>query len=211
MTRPANLHRTVEVERKLEVGPAFVLPDLAALAGPQGTVRPHVHRLEATYLDTEDLRLTGARITLRRRTGGDDAGWHLKRPLPGGAREELHHPLTEPGPVPEPLLAQVDQHLRGARVRPVALLSTLRTEHRLVDARGTTLLKIDDDEITATRLRPGREPDISRWRELEVERDGGDDQLLADAVTRLIAAGARPSDLPSKLVRALGDWRPVTT
>jgi len=208
MTRPANLHRTVEVERKLEVEPGFVLPDLTALAGPGGEVLPRTHLLEATYLDTEDLRLTGARITLRRRTGGDDAGWHLKRPLPGGAREEIHHEQTGPGPVPESLLRQVRAQLRGAPVRPVVLLSTRRTEHHVVDGRGTTLLRIADDEVEATRLRPGHDPDTTRWREVEVERDDGTDALLSRAVALLAGAGARPSRLPSKLVRALGDWGP---
>jgi hypothetical protein len=36
---------------------------------------------EADYYDTDDLRLIRGGITLRRRRGGDDAGWHLKLPL----------------------------------------------------------------------------------------------------------------------------------
>ena len=36
--------------------------------------------LDAIYHDTKDLRLLRAGVTLRRRTGGQDAGWHLKLP-----------------------------------------------------------------------------------------------------------------------------------
>jgi hypothetical protein len=34
--------------------------------------------LEAVYYDAPDLRQLFEGVTLRRRTGGEDAGWHLK-------------------------------------------------------------------------------------------------------------------------------------
>ena len=37
--------------------------------------------LEAVYYDTPNLRLLAEGVTLRRRTGGEDAGWHLKLPV----------------------------------------------------------------------------------------------------------------------------------
>jgi inorganic triphosphatase YgiF len=49
-----------------------------------GTSGPDEEQLEAEYYDTDDLRLISAGITLRRRRGGDDAGWHLKLPLGAG-------------------------------------------------------------------------------------------------------------------------------
>ncbi|MFQ3560220.1 CYTH domain-containing protein [Streptomyces gramineus] len=51
--------------------------------------------LDAVYYDTDDLRLIGASATLRRRTGGDDASWHLKPPLAGDSREEEQAPLSD--------------------------------------------------------------------------------------------------------------------
>jgi inorganic triphosphatase YgiF len=36
--------------------------------------------LEAVYYDTKDLRLARAGVTVRRRPGADDAGWHLTLP-----------------------------------------------------------------------------------------------------------------------------------
>ena len=73
-----------EIERKFDVDETFVLPDLAGVPGVASVDGPVVHELAATYYDTADLRLARARITLRRRTGGTDEGWHLK--LPGRGR-----------------------------------------------------------------------------------------------------------------------------
>jgi len=62
--------------------------------------------LDAIYYDTADLRLIGAGITLRRRTGGEDAGWHLKLPAGADTRDEIRLPLTSTdGAVPEELAA----------------------------------------------------------------------------------------------------------
>ncbi|HEY7920554.1 MAG TPA: CYTH domain-containing protein, partial [Streptosporangiaceae bacterium] len=74
-------HEQIETERKYDVDTGFVLPDLTGAGGSVSMAPPDVQRLEATYFDTDDLRLIGARITLRRRTGGDDAGWHIKLPV----------------------------------------------------------------------------------------------------------------------------------
>ena len=55
----------------------------------QSLVGPEEQTLEAVYFDTEDLRLARAGVTLRRRRGGDDAGWHLKLPAGGDSRDEV--------------------------------------------------------------------------------------------------------------------------
>src|SRR4051812_42587629 len=82
--------------------------------------RPTVHDLAATYFDTVDLRLANAGITLRRRTGGDDAGWHLKLPVKG-ARQELHAPLGTTSSTPPVALSRiVGGVVRGATLAPVA-------------------------------------------------------------------------------------------
>jgi len=82
-----------EIERKYDVDDEAVVPDLDGvadhpdLAGGAGPVHEvaRVERsapayLRAVYHDTEDHLLLGSRITLRRRTGGHDEGWHLKLP-----------------------------------------------------------------------------------------------------------------------------------
>ena len=46
---------------------------------------------DALYFDTADLALAARRITLRRRDGGADEGWHLKLP------DRLRRPDTRTG------------------------------------------------------------------------------------------------------------------
>ncbi|HEY0952643.1 CYTH domain-containing protein, partial [Nocardioides sp.] len=61
----------VEVERKYDVAPGDgELPDLSGVPGVAGVSQVEEVDQTATYVDTEDLALLGARITLRRRTGG---------------------------------------------------------------------------------------------------------------------------------------------
>src|SRR6266566_318624 len=85
----------LETERKFDVDLDFVVPDPRNLggAGPELAQPPEVELLAARYYDTDDLRLAASGVTLRRRTGGHDAGWHLKLPVGGHTRREVHAPL----------------------------------------------------------------------------------------------------------------------
>src|SRR3954471_13434995 len=113
----------LEIETKYDVDDGFVLPGLADVAEADPPVE---HLLDAVYHDTADLRLLRARVTLRRRTGGPDAGWHLKLPA-GTARRELHAPLGRAvKKAPPALLGPVTGILRGAVPEPVVLLHTRR-------------------------------------------------------------------------------------
>src|SRR5271154_450033 len=99
----------LEIEQKFDVDPDFERPDFAAVTAGVAAAAPVLQHLSATYFDTADGRLQAAKITLRRRTGGSDAGWHLKLPAggplpaaaapPGGgpARREVHEPLEGAG------------------------------------------------------------------------------------------------------------------
>ena len=64
----------IETERKYDAAAGFALPDLAGLDGVAAVTGPQTYRLRAIYFDTADFRLAAAKITLRRRTGGTDAG-----------------------------------------------------------------------------------------------------------------------------------------
>ncbi|HET9656179.1 MAG TPA: CYTH domain-containing protein, partial [Kineosporiaceae bacterium] len=155
---------STEIERKFDVGEGFALPSLDGLPGVAVVDGPQEHALDATYLDTADLRLLRSRTTLRRRTGGTDAGWHLKLPRSDGERDELHHPLgRSAGAVPKPLRAVVEVHLRGAALAPVVRLRTRRRVTRLLDADGTLLAEVADDAVTATLPAPGQQPQVRRW------------------------------------------------
>ncbi len=159
--------------------------------------------LDAVYFDTADLRLAARRITLRRRTGGDDDGWHLKLPTTeADTRTEVHAPLGSgtPRTVPKALSAQVAVHTRGRPLRPVVRVVNHRERTRLLDAAGGPLAEVAHDHVTAGPL---------SWTETEVELMGGEPSLLDAVEERLLAAGLRRAAVPSKLRRALGDRVPV--
>jgi len=198
----------LEIERKFDVDETFVLPGLDGVPGVVEVREPVEHALEAAYYDTADLRLARARVTLRRRTGGTDAGWHVKLPAVAGARRELHSPLgraakTPPKAVLEPVLGIV----RRAPAAQVATLRTRRVVTELVDAAGRVLAEVADDHVTGTALPagPGEAAVVTTWREVEVELVDGDDELLAAVSAAVLDAGARPADSPSKLTRVLAD------
>src|SRR3954470_4353798 len=121
-----------EAQRKYVADDGFELPPLTELMArsdvrPDSAIAPVVEgepvrqRLSATYFDTVDLRLASAGLTLRRRTGGDDAGWHLKVPAGTDARSEVRHPLgRSTRTVPAALQKMVWAQSLGSALRPVA-------------------------------------------------------------------------------------------
>lgn len=190
-----------EDERKYDVPSAFELPPLTGVAGVAETAPAETHELAATYFDTEDLLLARHRRTLRRRTGGSDAGWHLKTPAGGTSRTEHRLPLGDDADtVPAELVSEVRAIIRAAELRPVATLRTRRVETPLRDDAGRTLALIEQDEVHAET-----DGGQQTWTELEVELVDGEPKLLKAVEKRLLAAGATPAGGPSKLARALGD------
>jgi CHAD domain-containing protein len=192
----------LEIETKLDADADFVLPDLTALPEVSSVESAEIQELEAVYLDSEDLRLIRHGTTFRRRTGGQDAGWHLKLPAAKQGRIEVRRALGKSErAVPPMLLGLVRVQLRGEPVAPVARITTRRTVRRLLGDGGVVLAEVADDQVTAEAM--GAELTTSSWREIEVELVDGDPGLLQSATGSLIAAGARPSDSTSKLQRAL--------
>jgi CHAD domain-containing protein len=200
----------LEVERKFDVGESFALPAFDDVPGVAAVDEAVEHHLEATYHDTADLRLLRGRVTLRRRTGGADEGWHLKLPA-GSARRELHAPLGRAvkNP-PKGFLAPVTGLLRGARTAPVAALHTRRVVTVLRDDAGRALAEVADDTVTATAFAAAgdRPAGVQAWREVEVELVDGDETLLAAVGARLQDAGACPSASASKAGRVLAGRLP---
>lgn len=202
----------VEIEDKYDVDSDFTLPDLTGLPGVHAVGEPRTHVLVANYFDTDDLRLAARGITLRRRRGGVDAGWHLKIPAGPSTRNELRAPLGHARVVPARLANLVAAHTRGRPLRPVAALETNRTVIHLLGADGEALAEVADDTVIGHVLEPCArygDPAVSTWREIEVELAGGPPALLKPAGKRLRKAGARRAGAASKLGRLLGDAMPV--
>jgi inorganic triphosphatase YgiF len=197
----------IETEQKFDVPTGFELPSLTG-PGVASMAPPDLLQLSATYFDTAGLHLAAAKITLRRRTGGTDAGWHIKLPVSADTRRELHFPLTEAEhEVPAPVAAEVAQWTGGQPLRPVARLETRRTVRRLTGPDGLVLAEVADDTVTGSRpdpADPARWRQADRWREIEVELVSGHHDLLNATAGQLRAAGAEPSRSASKLARVLG-------
>lgn len=212
MTDTPQTHR--EVERKLRVHALFRMPELVGtVPGLAGTTvdtgitrverRPTV-QMRAVYHDTHDLRLIRWGVTLRRREGGSDAGWHLKLPVEGageGVRDEVRLPLDagEVGYVPHAIADVVTALARREPLVPVATLQTARTAHLLYDADDTAVAELVDDVVSIM------DGDVvaGRFRELEVEALGEDASVLDPIVELLLAHGALPGS-SSKAGSALG-------
>lgn len=198
----------LEVERKYDVGEDDQLPVLETLPGVGQVGPPEEEALDALYFDTAALALASRGITLRRRTGGHDDGWHLKLPLAVGERQEFTVPLgKDPASVPRRLRRLVQVHTRDQEVIPVARLRTRRTTRRLLSPDGTDLADFSDDRVDSQTL---LEPQArTAWREWEIELIDGSKRLFKGADPLFAAMGHHPSALPSKLARGLGERYPA--
>ena len=193
-----------ETERKFDVETRTVLPNLTSAEGVVSVDQPSEFQLEAVYFDTPDYDLARNHITLRRRTGGPDDGWHLKLPAGPDTRTEVREELGPAGgDVPDPLRTRVRAIVRDRPLAPIVIVNTTRREYALRDAEGAVLARVCDDSVLG-QLLGDDEPDQT-WREWEVELDVGPASVL-DAVTAvLLAAGAAPASAGSKLGRVVGE------
>jgi CHAD domain-containing protein len=189
-----------EIERTYDVDDDFRLPELATLPGVRAVSRPLTHTLRAVYFDTEDLRLARQGITVRRRTGGADAGWHVKLPAEGGSRDEIRAPLgRSTKAVPAALLDVVKAYSRGGELRPIARITTTRLTRKLLGEDDRVLAEVVDDDVSGATL--GEVTTLREWREMEVELKDGSPELLAAADALLARGGATVAANQRKLGR----------
>jgi CHAD domain-containing protein len=198
--------RYLEVERKFDVDAATRSPSFDDLAGVARTECAELQALDAVYFDTVERDLASNQITLRRRTGGLDAGWHLKLPAGSDARTEVRVPLASDAldQVPAELLDVVLAIVRDRPVSPVARISTTRQVQLLHGADDAVIAEFCDDQVTAGRGADGSAAE-QRWREWELELvgDGANAELMDRVCGRLLDAGAKPAGHGSKLARVL--------
>jgi CHAD domain-containing protein len=199
--------RTVrETEAKFRVNPTFELPSiLGAVPDVAAVDAPTRISMNAVYYDTQDLRLAREGVTLRRRSGGSDAGWHLKLPVLAhtvpdgtGVRDEIQ--LPDSPTIPTELSRLVTVWARSAALAPVATLASERTTLILRGADGVGLAELVDDTVSVE----GGSHNQAQFRELEVEATGGDERIVAEVAAVLRDAGAVGGEFVPKVVRALG-------
>lgn len=201
---PSAPTRHLEVERKFDVDTATQPPPFDDLAGVTRVEQADTQTLDAVYFDTPDRDLAVNRITLRRRTGGSDAGWHLKLPAGPDSRTEVRAPLDEAEhhQVPAELLDLVLAIVRDRPVAPVARISTIRRLQLLHGADDAVVAEFCDDQVNAGQGADGAVAQ-QRWREWELELVGDDIALMNRLSDRLLHAGAEPASVGSKLARVL--------
>jgi len=199
--------RSVEVERKFDVDAGTPVPEWTGVPGVASVSPGEERHLDALYLDTADTALARNGVALRRRTGGPDAGWHIKGPLVDGGRTELGWPLGEDDELPDPVAAEVAQWTTDS-LSPLARIVNDRTAYALLDADGGVLAEFVDDHVRTTDLRAG---DEREWHEWEVElgpaapaAPAEREAFFAAVQEAAFAAGARSASSASKLARALG-------
>ena len=208
MGKTAGESRHVEWERKFDVPADLVdaaTPSFDGLSVVNSAERQPTRWLEAVYYDTPAHDLARHRVTLRRRTGGPDEGWHLKLPgVDSELRTEIRAPLHPD--LPDELRDTVLAIVRDRPIVAVARIDTARDVTMLFGAGGTVVAEFCDDRVSACRLDDG---ESTEWREWELEiADAAipDAQGLLDRLSnRLLDAGAVPSGHSSKLAKTLGE------
>jgi CHAD domain-containing protein len=217
MGKSNNAARYVELERKFDAPESGVTPSFDGLAVVSRVEKPPTEHLAAVYFDTANHDLAVNWMTLRRRTGGHDAGWHLKLPA-GAARTEIRAPLgphEDSRAIPETLLDVVRAIVRDRPLMPVARISTERDVTMLYGTDGNPLAEFSNDTVTAARLNPadGSAEAEQQWREWELELvDAGipdADAILERLANRVLDAGGTPAAHGSKLAKVLGETTPA--
>ncbi len=204
----AALHN--EVELKLDLSGVDVpthdqLIDVIATVCRLGEAR--FHHLNALYFDTPGLDIARVGGTLRRRSGGTDAGWHLKlKSSTPGVRSEFQGPVTGSRP-PRALREILPLDLQMSPLVPIARLVTEREEMEMYDPDGRVLALLCMDSVWASVPAdphdPGQIEGEPSWRELEVELVADAPRLLDQVRRLLVTAGVGTAVYESKLARAL--------
>jgi len=192
-----------EVEFKFRVPEDFQVPDFSQ--GSNEVVAEPERMMSATYFDTTDATLLRWGITMRKRTGGSDDGWHLKIPafgevgIPGASvRDELLS--ADPGEFPPAdFISTVAALLRDAELVPLARVETKRLPFT-VFKKGEAMVEVVDDHVQVFQGNML----VDSFREIEVELlSHGSAKLARKIVAELRGLGAQTSSV-SKAAAGFG-------
>ncbi|WP_439594168.1 CYTH domain-containing protein [Microbacterium sp.] len=200
--------RSVEIELKFDVDGDAGTPDWSGVPGVASVSAPEWRELDAVYFDDPDTALGRAGYAVRRRTGGPDAGWHIKGPRGAdGGRVELHWPLGDGDAPPAALTERVSAVSTGP-FAPLARIRNARAVQYLLSPDGDVVAEFADDHVSTRDERSGVERAWHEW-EIELGPAGPEEPAARDAFFAAVeraamAAGARAATSDSKLARALG-------
>jgi CHAD domain-containing protein len=176
-----------ETTLTFDVPDDWTVLDLTHLVPAGGSVSTDTDRSETTYFDTAGHHLRGRGLTLGRRTGAVDPGWHLVLP----DCSEIRVPVGGRG-VPQELRELLLGVRAGAALKPVARRRTDREVHRIIGSDESVLLELRVDDVTATEL--GEFAVITERREVELLP--GDKRLTRKTSKLVEAAGGTPTTKP---------------
>ncbi len=188
----------LERELKLAVPQGFSLARLPRELKTFVASAARFQRLHTIYYDSEDLRLTRWDCSLRYRHG---EGWTLKIPVlnKNKALEREEHVFDgAPDRPPNAALELATANLRGAPVRRVAELRTLRVKREFQSQSGDDLAEVVEDDV---RVVDGASVQ-NRFQQLEIELEDGIETGTGDAIAgALQSQGAgKPNQTPKNVM-----------
>ena len=197
----------LERELKLDAPEGFSLARLPRELKSFVASPAEFKRLHTIYYDSEDLRLMRWGCSLRYRRG---EGWTLKIPVLDENktlnREEHVFEGTDENP-PHEALDLATAYLRGAPVKRVAELRTLRVKREFRNGNGDDIAEVVEDDV---RVLDGTHV-AKRFLQVEIELEDGADADAVDAIADVLRSeGAGKADPTPKNVIALtqGQFQP---
>jgi|HubBroStandDraft_6_1064221.scaffolds.fasta_scaffold853724_2 inorganic triphosphatase YgiF len=192
-----------ERELKMDVADDFALPDFGGVGAKIEDF--DTNTMVAVYWDTTDLRLARANYGVRHRT---DGAWTVKGPSRRTAaallkRSEEEFPGDSAYP-PSPVISRVRGAIGEAHLQPTVQLITQR--RTLVVRLDGAVVEVVHDLVTVS----ANGVVCGDFCEVELELKSGEEVVVTKLEQLLKTAGAKPSDVPSKYIKALtlaGRWR----
>lgn len=192
-----------ERELKMDVNADFVVPNFAVVGAEVKDL--DTKTMVAVYWDTTDLRLARAHYGVRHRT---DGAWTVKGPSRRTAasllkRSEEEFPGDSSYP-PSPVVSRVRGAIGEAHLQPTVQLVTQR--HTWMVHIDGAVVEVAQDLVTVS----ANGIVCGDFCEVELELKSGDESVVTRLENELAKAGATPSEVPSKYIRALtlaGRWR----
>ncbi|WP_136609176.1 CYTH and CHAD domain-containing protein [Sinomonas albida] len=180
------------------------VPPFRLLPGVEDVEAVPEASIEDRLFDTVDRRLARQGLALFRRTGGMDAGWHLKSLDAADGRRE---PLGTSDQPPAALTDGLQVHIRGRALVPSGEIRTAARRWRLLASDGGALAEVESDDVRVVPLDPTSAPRMLRLWNYELWTAAGP-ELTVELPAMFAESGAEPAQLdPLRIALAPGPSR----